>query len=273
MRCFNGHVEGLGGVCNVDDLPSNWQHERFSIISCGHNIVALHAHAENCVLAPDPTTFKLAPSRYCDVSKVREGLKANELLEIVDHSFKLKLNVDPPLNFNPIIGKKVTIRSLSQVNLVEMVSGSYQLHSSGIPYSQDPSNSWKPGTLSEAESMFLDSSGFFQKSFVIVDAGDGLFAIHNTHHNRFVRCYNNCIEGCGGKCDIDKLPSYSVWGSERFSFISIGPNIFAIYAYHEQHTLRINHNGHIVCNRFISRSEITASDIFHKEMFEVASLY
>ena len=56
--------------------------------------------------------------------------------------------------------------------------------------------------------------------FTLVDAGDGLVALHSAVHNRFVRLDDrSSVSAKGGVRDCDSLPD--CWGSERFRILDL----------------------------------------------------
>jgi len=60
--------------------------------------------------------------------------------------------------------------------------------------------------------------------FTIVDAGNGMYAIHNSHHNRFIRVYNGVVDTGGGVRKENELPSAFQWPSERFHIVIMKEN-------------------------------------------------
>jgi serine/threonine protein kinase len=85
---------------------------------------------------------------------------------------------------------------------------------------RDERHGWTVGVLDEpsVRPQNLESWRNWER-FRIVDAGNGKYALHNAHHNRFVRVANGSVDGLGGPKDVNKLPPESEWGSERFEIV------------------------------------------------------
>ena len=65
--------------------------------------------------------------------------------------------------------------------------------------------------------------------FLVVDAGNGKIALHNTFHNRFIRISGDDVEGCGGSRNACDLPPESEWGCERFTLVDAGDGKYAFH--------------------------------------------
>ena len=73
--------------------------------------------------------------------------------------------------------------------------------------------------------------------FLVVDAGHGKIALHNAHHNRFLRIYGEDVDAQGGVCESSKLPSN--WDSERFSVVDAGNGKVAFHNAKHNRFMRI----------------------------------
>ena len=62
--------------------------------------------------------------------------------------------------------------------------------------------------------------GSGSERWTFVDSGNGRFALHHGLSNRFLRIYDERVNGGAGVCDIDKLPPENVWPCERFIVVT-----------------------------------------------------
>ena len=115
-----------------------------------------------------------------------------------------KLASDPKSFAGLLVGKSIT---LSPADHPDMRMGFYDDHGSiGL----------QSGRLSK------------EHLFKVVDAGNGMIALHNAAANRFLRLRNNHVDGHGGVRLLQHgLPED--WGAEKFQVLWLGPKV-ALYS-------------------------------------------
>jgi len=100
--------------------------------------------------------------------------------------------------------------------------------------------------------------------FTVVAAGNGEFAFHSTHENRFLRLMGD-EDGGGGIQDADALPED--WGSERFVVVDAGDGLIALHS--SSHNRFVRLCGQDVNAKGSRKDAVSLPDAWDSERFQV----
>ena len=124
-------------------------------------------------------------------------------------------------------------------------------------------------SLSQPSHMIEQQSQRTNEQFTVVDGGDNMIALYNTHHKCFLRLgHNGAVDGKGGPCDADKLPLFKEWPSERFHVVDCNDGQIALHS-PCNHFLRMTVNGTVDGNGGQIDYDKLPSDWMQERMFVV----
>ncbi|CAE7217297.1 unnamed protein product [Symbiodinium sp. CCMP2592] len=105
------------------------------------------------------------------------------------------------------------------------------------------------GVDSQTQDTNQDADDLTWERFTVVDAGNGLIALHCTAHNRFVRMTDSKVDASPVRA-ISDLTADQLW--ERFRVVELAKNQIALHSPAHNRFLSVSHEG------FVSRSGQTA---------------
>ncbi|CAE7778229.1 unnamed protein product [Symbiodinium sp. CCMP2592] len=215
------------------DLPGHWDKERFRIVDAGDGMIALHSPANNRFITMDGNGNVRASSK-----KNWNALPANWNLERF-YAVPARPYLEP--------GSVVALHSKKHGRCIRMTKDKMETTKTG---KNIPKN-WP------------------REKFTVVDAGNGMVALHNAHSNRFVSMRDKGM-GTTPEKAANALPSK--WGWERFVVIPTKPqeNEIALWQPDHNRFLRVNDKGG--CDRSSKKSPQDLPHDWSWERFTVVKI-
>ena len=172
-------------------LPSSWKHERFVPVNAGNGEVALYCKAHKRFVEMRWDGHIRPKNQDINAQDLPRGWKAERFQVVQGH---------PYFYFEP--GTVITIYNWKHKRFIQMESNG-KLKRSLFSYpSVRTGPSWK------------------STYFTVVDAGDGLIALHNKVYNRFLKMSSN--REVTGTSTKDPLELPDNWNDSKYAVVPVG---------------------------------------------------
>jgi hypothetical protein len=262
LRMKDDEVNGFGGRKRANELPTDWASERFVVVDAGDGLFALFSPTHKRFLRLHGTQVNgkggvlniTASPRECERFAIRD--KGNDRISLYSPQHEHFVRMEPN---GKVDGSADVAKAWEQYSVTHITgSASVAAFVPGNTIALHCSAHNRFLRMKDNEVNGFDGrkrvnelpTDWATERFVVVDAGDGLFALFSPTHKRFLRMHGTQVDGKGGVLNITASPREC----ERFAVRYEGNDRISLYSPYHEHFVRMEPNGNVDGNAYVAKT-------------------